>query len=237
MKLNCIIADDEPLARKGIQQYVAKTFFLELQGEAGDAAAASQLLKEKKVDLIFLDIQMPEISGIEFVRSLKENVMVIFITAFPEYAVQGFELNVIDYLLKPVSYKRFEKAALKAKEYAELKDAGTQKNTAGYFFIRCDSKFEKIFLNELLFAEALENYVKLYTQTKTFITYLTFKSLEDYLPSDQFIRVHKSYIVSLSKIENLDNEEIKIQKYSIPLSRNYKTEVMEKVIGNNLLKR
>lgn len=237
MKLNCIIVDDEPLARKGIQQYIAKTSFLELQGEAGDAASATQLLKEKKVDLIFLDIQMPEISGIEFVRSLKENVMVIFITAFPEFAVQGFELNVIDYLLKPVSYMRFEKAALKAKEFAELKEAGTNKVSTDYFFIRCDSKFEKIFLNELLFAEALENYVKLYTQTKTFITYLTFKSLEDYLPSGNFIRVHKSYIVSLSKIENLDNEEIKIQKYSIPLSRNYKSEVMEKVIGNNLLKR
>jgi DNA-binding LytR/AlgR family response regulator len=237
MKINCIIVDDEPLARKGIKEYVQKIPFLELQGEAGNAFAAAQLLSEKKIDLILLDIQMPEINGVEFIRSLKENVLIIFITAFPEYAIQGYELNVIDYLLKPVSFSRFEKAVMKAKEYFELKNMGAAKNSAGYFFIRCDSKFEKILFSELLFAEALENYVKLHTQTKTFVTYLTFKSVEDYLPAGEFMRVHKSFIVSLSKIENLDNEEIKIAQYSIPLSRNYRTDVMNKVIGNNLLRR
>ncbi|MEP6596981.1 MAG: LytTR family DNA-binding domain-containing protein [Ginsengibacter sp.] len=237
MKLNCIIVDDEPLARKGIKEYIQKTTFLELQGEANNAVTASQLLAQQKIDLIFLDIQMPEINGVEFVRSLKENVLIIFITAFPDYAVEGYELNVIDYLLKPVSFNRFEKAVLKAKEYHELKNTGIAKHTSDYFFIRCDSKFEKIIFDELLFAEALENYVKLHTKTKTFITYLTFKSMEDYLPANQFIRVHKSFIVSLSKIENLDNEEIKIGNNSIPLSRNYRAEVMNKVIGNNLLRR
>ncbi len=235
MKLNCIIADDEPLARKGIRDYIAKISFLELQGEANDAVTSAKLLSEKKVDLIFMDIEMPEVNGVEFVRSLKENILIIFITAFPDYALEGFELNVIDYLLKPVSFDRFEKAVLKAKEYFELKNAS--KTIAEYFFIRCDSKFEKIIFDELLFAEALENYVKLYTKTKTYITYLTFKSVEDYLPANQFIRVHKSYIVSISKIENLDNEEIKIGNNSVPLSRHYKNDVMNKVLGNNLLRR
>ncbi|MEO8712433.1 MAG: LytTR family DNA-binding domain-containing protein [Parafilimonas sp.] len=235
MKINCIIVDDEPLARKGIKAYVNKLPFLELCGEADSAADAAALLYNSEIDLIFLDIQMPEISGVDFVRSLNKNVLIIFITAFTDYAMEGYELNVIDYLLKPVSYIRFEKAALKVKEYFELKNSF--KKSADYFFIKCDSKFEKIIFDDLLFAEALENYVKLYTKNKTLITYLTFKSVEEYLPAGQFLRVHKSFIVSLAKIENLDNEEIKILNYSIPLSRNYKDVVMNKVIGNNLLKR
>lgn len=235
-KINCIIVDDEPLARQGIKNYVQKISYLNLLFEAGNVADAETLSVEKNIDLIFLDIQMPEISGVEFVRSLKENVLVIFITAFSDYAMEGYELNVIDYLLKPVSFNRFEKAVTKAKEYFELKN-GTQKNPADYFFIKCDNRFEKIYYNDLLFAEALENYVKLYTTNKTFVTYLTFKKVEDYLPADQFIKVHKSFIVSLSKVENLNNEEIKISAHSIPLSRNYKDAVMNKVIGNNLLKR
>jgi DNA-binding LytR/AlgR family response regulator len=234
MKLNCIIVDDEPLARKGIINYVHKTPFLELRGEAASAADALQLLSANAIDLIFLDIEMPEVNGVEFVRSLNKNVLIVFITAFTDYALESYELNIIDYLLKPVSYNRFEKAVLKAKEYFELKNI---KKSPDYFFIKCGNKFEKILLNDLLFIEALENYVKLYTTHKTFVTYLTFKSIEQYLPSDGFLRVHKSYIVSLAKITNLDSEEIKIENHSVPLSRNYKNMVMEKVIGNNLLKR
>ena len=234
MKLNCIIVDDEPLARKGIRNYIAKIPFLNLIDEAGSVADATQILSQTEIDLIFLDIEMPEINGVEFVRSLNKNVLIIFITAFSDYALEGYELNVIDYLLKPVSYERFEKAVLKAKEYFELKNIS---KSADYFFIKCSNKFEKINFNDLLFVEALENYVKLYTTYKIFIAYITFKSIEQYLPAHLFIRVHKSYIVALSKITNLDAEEIKIADHLIPLSRNYKNTVMEKVIGNNLLKR
>lgn len=237
MKLNCLIVDDEPFARKCIREYVEQTQGLVNIGEATSAEDAIELLKQQKADVIFTDIQMQGISGIEFVRSAGDEALFIFITAYPEYALEGYELNIIDYLVKPVSYERFLKAVTKAKEYLGLKHKTKEEHKADYFFIKCGNKFEKISFDDFLFAEALENYVKIYTQSKMHITYLTFKSLEEYLSSEKFIRVHKSYIVSLSKIENLDNESIKIGTHDIPLSRNYRNEVMNKVIGNNLLKR
>jgi DNA-binding LytR/AlgR family response regulator len=237
MKLNCFIVDDEPLARQGIREYIQQTQELNYLGEAGSAEDAIEFLKTNKADLIFTDIQMPGINGIDFVRSAGNESLFIFITAYPEYAVEGYELNIIDYLLKPVSYERFLKAVTKAREYLALKNATKEKNQADYFFIKCGNKFEKIFFDDVLYAEALENYVKIYTRSKMHISYLTFKSLEEYLSPEKFIRVHKSYIISLSKIDNLDNEIISIGSYEIPLSRNYRAEVMNKVIGNNLLKR
>ena len=237
MKLNCFIVDDEPLARKCIRDYVQQTNYLVYAGEAGSAENAAKLLQEIKADIIFTDIQMPGISGIDFVRAAGNESLFAFITAYPEYALEGYELNIIDYLLKPVSYDRFLKTANKAKEYLALKYHAKENIKADYFFIKCGSKFEKISFDDLLYAEALENYVKIYTQSKMYITYLTFKGLEEYLSPEKFIRVHKSYIVSLSKIENLDNELIKIGNYDIPLSRHYRAEVMNKVLGNNLLRR
>jgi len=237
MKLNCFIVDDEPLSRKGIKEYIEQTHELIYCGEAGSAEDAVKSLRENKADIIFTDIQMPGISGIEFVRSAGNESLFIFITAYPEYAVEGYELNIIDYLLKPVSYERFSKAVTKAKEYLALKRPTKEKKEVDYFFIKCGSKFEKILFDDVLYAEALENYVKIFTHSKMYISYLTFKSVEEYLSSEKFIRVHKSYIVSLSKIENLDNETITIGSHEIPLSRNYRAEVMEKVIGNNLLRR
>jgi DNA-binding LytR/AlgR family response regulator len=237
MKLNCLIVDDEPLARKAIREYIQQTQDLNYLGEANSADDAIEFLKTSKADLIFTDIQMPVINGIDFVRSTGNDALFIFITAFPEYAVEGYELNIIDYLLKPVSYERFLKAVTKTKEYLALKNQTKEKKQADYFFIKCGNKFEKILFDDVLYAEALENYVKIYTRAKMYVSYLTFKSLEEYLSPEKFIRVHKSYIVSLSKIENLDNEIISIGSNEIPLSRNYRTEVMNKVIGNNLLKR
>jgi len=237
MKLNCFIVADETLARKCIRDYVQQTNYLIYAGEAGSAEEAAKLLQEIKADIIFSDIQMPGISGIDFVRAAGNESLFVFITAFPEYALEGYELNIIDYLLKPVSYERFLKTTTKAKEYLSLKYQSKENVKADYFFIKCGSKFEKILFDDLLYAEALENYVKIYTQSKMYITYLTFKGLEEYLSPEKFIRVHKSYIVSLSKIENLDNELIKIAEHEIPLSRHYRAEVMNKVIGNNLLRR
>ncbi len=237
MKLNCFIVDDEPLARQGIREYIQQTQDLHYLDEAGSAEDAIEFLKTHKADLIFTDIQMPGITGIDFVRSATNEALFIFITAYPEYAVEGYELNIIDYLLKPVSYERFFKSVTKSKEYLALKNQTQEKKQVDYFFIKCGNKFEKILFDDVLYAEALENYVKIYTRSKMHISYLTFKSLEEYLSAEKFIRVHKSYIVSLSKIENLDNEIISIGSCEIPLSRNYRAEVMNKVIGNNLLKR
>jgi DNA-binding LytR/AlgR family response regulator len=235
MKLKCIIVDDEPAGRKVIEEYISETSFLELHGKAENPVKAIALIEKTAVDLIFLDIQMPKINGIDFLKTLRNPPMVILTTAFSEYALQGFELEVIDYLLKPVSLERFLKATNKAKEFFDLRNKQVTK--MDYFFVKCNNKFEKILYNELLYAEAANNYVMLQTTDKRLITYLTFKGIEDTLPADQFIKVHKSFIVSLSKIENLDGEEIKIGKHLIPISRGMKDEVMEKIVNNRLVKR
>lgn len=235
MKLNCIIVDDEPSGRKVIEEYIAETTFLELTGKAENPVKALELLQKKAVDLIFLDIQMPKINGIDFLKTLKNPPMVILTTAFPEYALQGFELDVVDYLLKPVSLERFLKASNKAREFFEVKNKNAQ--PAEYFFVKCNNKFEKVFYDDLLYAEAANNYVLLQTKDKRLITYLTFKGIEETLPAELFIKVHKSFIVSLSKIENLDGEEITIGKHTIPISRSMKEEVLERVVSQRLVKR
>jgi DNA-binding LytR/AlgR family response regulator len=238
--IRCIIIDDEPLARKGLKEYISDVDFLQLEGEFNEPLKAMKLITEGQVQLIFLDIQMPKISGLDFFRSLKQAPPVIFTTAFPQYALDGFELNALDYLVKPVSFERFLKAALKAKEYYEVRqknlaEAGAQRND--YFFIKADNKLVKVFFDDILYAEALQNYVAIHTVSKKYITYLTFRSIEDYLPSDRFIKTHKSYIVSASRIDNIEGNEIRIGTQYIPISRNQKDEVMEKLLKNRFLKR
>lgn len=235
MKLNCIIVDDEPSGRKIIEEYISETPFLELVGKAENPLKAFTLLENFPVDLIFLDVQMPKLNGIDFLKTLKNPPMVILTTAFSEYALQGFELDVIDYLLKPISIERFLKASNKAKEFFEMRNKDSKPKD--YFFVKCNSKFEKILFDELLFVEAANNYVLIHTKDKRLITYLTFKGIEEILPADEFIKVHKSFIVALSKIENLDTEEIKVGSNIIPISRNLKDDVMERIVNRRLVKR
>lgn len=229
MKIRCIIVDDEPLARKGLKEYIADVSFLELAGEYDSPVKAAEILQQEQIDLMFLDIQMPRMTGIEFLRSLPQPPQVIFTTAYPDYAVESFELNVLDYLVKPISFERFMKAVLKAKNQ--------QKNTTSYFFIKCDNKLEKIAYQDILYAEALQNYVAIHTSSRKFITYLTFKGVEDYLPADQFVKVHKSFIVALNKIDSIEGNELLVGPHHIPISRNLKEEVMEKILNNRYLKR
>jgi DNA-binding LytR/AlgR family response regulator len=238
--IRCIIIDDEPLARKGVKEYISDVDFLQLEGEFNEPLKAMKLITEGEVQLIFLDIQMPKISGLDFFRSLKQAPPVIFTTAFPQYALDGFELNALDYLVKPISFERFLKAALKAKEYYEvrqknLSEAGTRRND--YFFIKADNKLVKLFFDDILYAEALQNYVAIHTVSKKYITYLTFRSIEDYLPSDRFIKTHKSYIVSASRIDNIEGNDIRIGEHHIPISRSTREEVMEKLLKGRFLKR
>ena len=238
MTLNCIIIDDEPLARKGLVEYISDVDFLHLAGEFDNPLKATSTLSGQTIHLIFLDIQMPKLSGIEFLKSLSHPPLVIFTTAYPQYAIEGFDLNVLDYLLKPISFDRFLKAAMKAK------DAVTSKQTIpastsqeDYIFIKSDNKLVKIFYNDILFIEALQNYVTIYTSDKKYITYLTFKSVEESLPADQFIKVHKSYIVAAAKIESIEGNQIKIGSHYIPISRSSKEEVMEKLLKGKFLRR
>lgn len=239
--VHCIIIDDEPLARKGLKEYIDDVDFLKLEAEFESPVKAAKLIGEGHVQLIFLDIQMPKITGLEFFKTLHHAPPVIFTTAYPQYALDGFELNALDYLVKPISFERFLKAAMKVKEYYEVRqknnvEASTE-NKSDFFFIKADNKLVKVFFDEILFVEALQNYVAIHTLTKKFITYLTFKSIEDYLPADRFIRTHKSFIISASKIDNIDGNDIRIGEHHIPISRSAKDEVMEKLLKGRFLKR
>jgi len=240
--INCIIIDDEPLARKGLREYISDVDFLHLAGEYDNPLKATEMISRGDVQLLFLDIQMPKITGLDFIKTLQKPIPVIFTTAFPQFALDGFELNALDYLVKPISFDRFLKAALKAKEYYEVR----QKNEADkipasgpgdYFFIKADNKLVKVSFSDILFIEALQNYVVVHTQEKKLITYLTFKSVEEYLPSSQFIKVHKSFIVSATKIDSIEGSDIRIGQHYIPISRNLKDEVLEKLLKGKFLKR
>jgi DNA-binding LytR/AlgR family response regulator len=241
MLIKCIIVDDEPLARKGLKEYIADIDFLTLVGEFDNALKATEPLMKENTQLLFLDIQMPKISGLDFFKTLQSPPPVIFTTAYPQYALDGFDLNALDYLVKPISFERFLKAALKAKEYYEVRhhndEAISEKGKENYFFIKADNKLVKIFFDDILFVEALQNYVTIHTIDKKFITYLTFKSVEEYLPPDSFIKTHKSYIASVSKINSIEGNDIRIGNHHVPISRNEKDNVMDKLLRGKFLKR
>ena len=238
MKISCIIIDDEPLARKGLREYIADVDFLELVGEFDNALKAGELISPGDVKLLFLDIEMPKITGLEFFKTLQQPPPVIFTTAYPQYAVEGYEVNALDYLVKPVSFERFFRAAQKAKEYYEMRNRNAAEDvTEEYFFVKADNKLVKIFFKDILYVEALQNYVVIHTADKKYMTYLTFKSVEEYLPPSLFCKVHKSFIVAMSKIDSIEGNDIRVGAQHIPISRNLKDEVMEKLLKNRFLKR
>ena len=239
MQLNCLIIDDEPLARKGLKEYIDDVAFLTLAGEFDSPLKAVAELSSGNVQLIFLDIQMPKITGIQFFKSLQQAPPVIFTTAYPQYALDGFELNALDYLVKPISFERFLKAALKAKEYYELRSQNKKETSTApdYLFIKVDGRLVKILYEEILFVEAVQNYVTIHTRDKKLLTYLTFHSIEEFLPDHLFVKTHKSYLVSLAKIESIDGNCLHIAKHVIPISRNLKDDVMKKVMNDRFLKR
>ena len=239
MKIRSIIIDDEPLARKGLKEYIADIDFLELVGEFDNALKAAAMLGRGEADLLFLDIQLPKITGLDFFKTLQQPPPVIFTTAYPQYALEGFEVNALDYLVKPISFDRFLKAAQKAREYHEVREKNTIVPAApgDYFFIKADNKLVRLFFADVLFAEALQNYVVIHTREKKYITYLTFRAVEDYLPADRFIKTHKSYIIAASAIDSIEGNDIRIGAHHIPVSRNLKEEVMEKLLKGRFLKR
>jgi DNA-binding LytR/AlgR family response regulator len=241
MTINCIIIDDEPLARAGMKEYVDDVDFLNLLGFFDNPLAATELIGRGDVQLLFLDIQMPKITGLEFFKTLKNPPAVVFTTAYPQYALEGFEVNALDYLVKPISFDRFLKAALKAKDFFEVKQVNSTTAQAAqqedYFFIKADNQLIKIFYNDIVFVEALQNYVIIHTSAKKYISYLTFKSVEDYLPATRFIKVHKSFIISAVKVDSIEANEIRMGQHRIPISRSLKDEVIEKLLAGKFLKR
>lgn len=227
--ITCIITDDEPFARKGLQGYIDKIGFLDLKGVCEDALQLSDMLQKTPVDLLFLDIQMPHITGVEFIRALSNPPKVIFTTAFEQYALQGFELDVLDYLLKPISYDRFLKAAWKAKDYFSLRE-NTADAASPYMFAKSNGKLEKINFEEILFIEAMENYAAIYLENRKIIIHTTFKALLEKLPAKQFIQTHKSYIIALKRVESIDGNIIHIQKHQVPISKYMRESVLGQIV-------
>jgi two-component system LytT family response regulator len=228
--ISCIITDDEPFARKGLQGYIEKIGFLDLKGVCEDALQLSNLLQQQPVDLLFLDIQMPHITGIEFIKALSNPPKVIFTTAFEQYALQGFELDVIDYLLKPISYERFLKAAWKARDFFALRDVKSSSPLVPYMFAKANGRMEKINFDEILYIEGMENYVAIYFDNKKLIVHTTIKGLLEKLPPGQFIQTHKSYVVAINKVESIEGNTIHIKKNQVPVSKYLREEVLGQIL-------
>ncbi|MFT5646396.1 MAG: DNA-binding LytR/AlgR family response regulator [Aureispira sp.] len=235
--MNVIIVDDEPLAQEVLETYVSKFPALNLIAKCSNAVEAFDVLNNNSIDLMFLDIQMPQISGIDFLKTLPNPPQVIFTTAYSEYAMAGYELNVVDYLLKPISLDRFAKAVNKAvaKELQENEPtihASTE--TADYIFVKADKKLIKIRFDQINYIEGLKDYVILHTPNGRVVTLQTMKSLEVKLPSDIFMRVHRSFIVNMGNISIIEGNTIQIEKKIIPIGKNYK-DVLLNIINKNRL--
>jgi len=242
MILNCVTIDDEPLAREGIGNYIREIDFLQLVGSGSNPVELIQLLDNQDIDLVFLDIQMPIMNGIDFLKVAQNPPMIIIATAYPSYALEGFQLDVLDYLLKPITFNRFFKAVNKAKNYAQMQLASSSEpsNTTeaeDYFFIKCENKYEKIYFADILYIQAMQNYVIIHTTKGKYITLLYLKNVEQYLEGQAFMRVHKSYIVAIPKIEAIDNNELLIQDHRIPISRNFKDRVLKQIVDDKLWKK
>jgi DNA-binding LytR/AlgR family response regulator len=220
------VIDDEPLAIKLLEDHISKVPFLQLSGVYTNPLEAILSVNSNPVDLIFLDIQMPQLNGVQFMELLQNRAQVIISSAYQEYAIDGFEHNVVDYLLKPVSFERFYKAVEKAYNLknptAKITQAQeTMPATGGYIFIKVENKMVRVELDDILYVEGLKNYVSIYTKTQRIISLQVMKQLEEVLPANRFVRVHKSYIVALDKINSIEKQEITIKERIIPIGNTY----------------
>jgi len=224
--LKCMVIDDEPLAITLLKDHIGKVSFLELSAVYSNPVEALLEFNKNPVDLIFLDIQMPQLNGVQFMQLVQNRAQVIVASAYQEYAIEGFENNVIDYLLKPISFERFYRAVEKAynQKNPGAKISKTQEilpATGGYIFVKVENKMVRVELDDILYVEGLKNYVSIYTKTQRIISLQVMKQLEEILPSHRFIRVHKSYIVALDKITAIEKQEIYIKDQIIPVGNTY----------------
>lgn len=224
-KYNCIIVEDEPLAAEVLQRYISEVPFLELEQQCADAIDSLDILNKKRVDLIFLDIHLPKMKGLDFIKTLKNPPKVIVTTAYREYAVQAFELNVIDYLVKPIEFNRFLTAVSKlfqAKPTTHLPAPAKPGGERIHLFFSVSSKKVKIFLDEILYIESIKEYIRITTKTKSILTKFQLSKVEQLLSDNNFIRVHRSFIVPVEKIEAFSATEVEINNKQIPIGRSYK---------------
>jgi len=242
MLLKAVIVDDEPVARKVIKEYLEDIEFLELAGMAENPLKADALLGSGQVDLLFLDINMPKLSGIEFLRASagrSQQPMVIITTAYAEYALDGFELDVVDYLVKPFSFERFLRACNKARsKYAERSPATRPpEERPDHFFVKCDGSLVKVLYEELEYVEALTNYIVLHTASRQLIVYLTMKGVLANLPADRFVKVHKSFIVNRDRVRSIRGNVLQLGAAEIPVSQHYYEAAMQEILRDRVLKR
>jgi len=234
-KITCIIVDDEPVARGIIEMYLEKLTNVTLLKSCKNAMEAFDFLNVEQVDLIFLDINMPEISGLSLAKSIDKKTKIIFTTAYREYALEGFDVQAVDYLLKPISFDRFLKAMQQFFDIATPKfiadDAKVNDGSNDFIFVRSDRKMVRVNFEEILYVESLSDYIKIHTSNSTVVTRETITNIEAKLPSEIFLRIHRSYIVALKNIASYTNEFVEIQKKALPISRSYK-EMVLKMLAN-----
>lgn len=223
--IKCIIVDDEPLGRDVLENYVRQSPNLNLVATCKNAFEADQCINSNQVDLIFLDINMPKLSGLSFVKALSNSPKIVFVTAYPEYAVEGFEVNAVDYLVKPVSLERFLKAVNKVLEQLKRKNISEEDS----IFIKVDKKLLKINLNDIKYIEAFGDFLKVRDKEKVHIISETMKNLESHLPSKLFVRIHKSYLINLSAVEFIEGNQVRIQGQFLPIGATYKEELSKRV--------
>jgi DNA-binding LytR/AlgR family response regulator len=233
-KIHCLIIDDEPPAREILKQHIAGVEALELAGTCSNAVEAVSFLKEHPVDLLLLDIQMPQLLGTNFIRTLKNPPKVIFTTAYRKYAVEGFELDAVDYLLKPISFERFLKAVSKVLQLnissaQAMPTSATKEKQNGesnsFLYFRAERKMVKVFFRDILYVEGLKDYIRIVTDNKTIVTKYVLSTLEEMLPANEFLRIHKSYIIAICKIDSYNADTIHIAKHELPIGRLYKFDV------------
>ena len=228
MTINCAIIDDEPLAAGLLKSYAEKTPFLQLIGTYGSALEAMKELRDHPAQLLFLDIQMPELSGIEFAKILPPETKVIFTTAFQQYAIEGYKVSALDYLMKPISYDDFLKAANKALDWFVVAQRQEAANRDRFMFVKSDYKLVRVSLDDILYIEGLKDYVRIFLQDGTRImSLMNMKKLEDYLPRPEFLRTHRSYIVHMSRVQQIDRFRIVFGSEYIPISDSYKDDVQQ----------
>ena len=237
--IKVLIVDDEPLAQEVLETYIEQIPDLDLVGKCGNAMEASSILSSENVDLLLLDIQMPQVTGLELVKSLNNPPVVVFTTAYPDYALDGFELDALDYLLKPISMERFLKAINKVRKHLQMQDTAKHVDPDDeYFFVKADKKLIKVKFSEILYIEGLKDYVIIRMEEGRVITLQTMKSLEDKLPSDKFMRIHRSYIVALDKIHALVGNMVEVmekgQTKHLPVGKNYKDDLLKLINENKL---
>ncbi len=236
-RMNCLVVDDESIAIKGIVNYIKKIDFLEVTASCSSALEAADLLKKKEIDLMFLDINMPYLSGLEFLESLDNPPLTIITTAYSEYALEGFRLHVVDYLMKPIAFQRFFQAVSKAEDMFRtqliLKNAHEEAKSTMY--VRQGDAFQQIAWEDILYAEGMQNYVRLYFKDKVLTIHQTMTSLEETLPKEHFFRIHRSYLINLSHIHKIAGGRLYINEQELPISKQKRNELLDTVVYKNLI--